>query len=48
MNVFNNLPCLVVNGSKGRFLPQKEAVNSGGNDMELVFQDIDQREEYLI
>ena len=45
-DIIDYLSGLVVNGSEGRFLAGQEPVDSGCNDMEPVFQDTDERQEY--
>lgn len=39
---------MVVIRSEGRFPPQEKAVNSSRNDMEVVFKDVNKRQEYLV
>ena len=48
LNVSDDLSCLIVNRSEGRFPTKEKAIDSGRNNMEVVFQDINQRQEYLM
>ena len=45
LNVSDDLPGLVINGSEGGFLPKQEAVDSSRNNSEPVFEDMNQRQE---
>ena len=45
-DIIDYLSGLVVDGSEGRLLAGQESVDSGCNDVEPVFQDTDERQEY--